>query len=612
MSRLLTVPISKVKPNPDNPRGSIDTTTEPFQRFVATVRSKGVLQPLLVGPEDDNGEFTVIAGSRRYFGAVEAELAEVPVMSIDAEGEELLLAAIENEQRENLTPMAQARQLRRLQDELELTQVQAAEAMGKSERWARNREILLRLPERTSEAFDEKVLPLETLPEIAKVADAAPLVADALAEAATGEGEINKPVRDAIAGGRTHEAIDFVARRAAENPKEDGSSGLGCCLVPLPRGFGGRYEISKDQLVLAGVSEGLMSKIKERLGLGAKLVRQASLYAGYFDRVTLDSADVDAANSYGCLLSVEGRLYITDAEWLGDRFLERLNEQIERAESLAKQRGVSPTKLPSGAVSASEPSPDAEEEARQRRRAEREAETEKRAKVRANNLELGQRSKRALATPALTLEEEKLLALKVVGQVAPELGASGLIYCYHDYQDADGGAVSYTGGGIAGNDLIAQIKGSRRKGEPLGHALRALLLSEFADEECVARSNRSGYLPSQAADSDVPDLLATIAEKRKILPDEVRERIEVERHIRREQAEGLVLDQVQRSRAKKGVSQGALLKLSGSSPELIGSLVEERHLKEHEGEEEFTYTIMAGGKKRLEKLRAAEKERAAA
>jgi ParB/RepB/Spo0J family partition protein len=608
MSRLMTVPISKVKPNPDNPRGSIDTTTETFQRFAATVRSKGLLQPLLVGTEDANGNFTVIAGSRRYFGAMEAELGEVPVMSIDAEGEELLLAAIENEQRENLTPKAQAQQLRRLQDELGLTQVQAAEAMGKSERWARNREILLRLPERTGDAFDEGVLPLETLPAIAKVAEAAPVVADALAEAATAGGENDRAVRDAIAAGRTHLAIDRVARQAAEDPSEDGSSSLGCCLVPLPRGFGGRYDISRDQLVLAGVPEKLMAEVKERSAAGAKLAREASFHIGRFDRVVFDGSDVDAANSFGCLLSIDSRHYITDAEWLGDRFLQRLNEEISRAENVLVNRRRRRTEDPTGAAGGAE---EEDEEARQRRREEREEEAERRARARANNLELGQRAKRALASPALTVAEEKLLALKLVGQVAPELGASGLMYCYHDYQDADGGKVTYSGGRSAGEDLIAQIKASRRKGEALGHALRALLLSEFADEECAARSNRSGYRPSQSADSDVPQLLEAVAEKRKVLPDEVRERIAERKQLEIEGAESVVLAAAKSSRAKRGVKQSALLRLAGVTPEIVGGLAERRHLKEHEGDE-FSYTATASGKKRLERLEALEKERGAA
>jgi hypothetical protein len=59
------------------------------------------------------------------------------------------------------------------------------------------------------------------------------------------------------------------------------------------------------------------------------------------------------------------------------------------------------------------------------------------------------------------------------------------------------------------------------------------------------------------------------------------------------------------------VKQAALLGLFGVTPQLVGSLVEGRHLKEHEGEE-FSYTITANGKRRLEKLKAGEKERQAA
>jgi ParB family chromosome partitioning protein len=600
MSALQYIPIEQLVEG-DNPRGEINEGTESFQELCGSIEEHGVLQSILVAQAQGESTFTIVAGHRRYRAAKKVGKKEMPALVSKAEGAHLTQALIENVQREDLSPIAEARAIRQLREEYGLTQVQAAGALNKSERWARDRERLLGLPERTQEAFDERVLPMEKLSVIEAVAETAPLVADAIAEAATSS-EIKDAIRDDIVGGRTHEAIDKVARRAAEKPNADGTSRLGC-LIPL-NGLGSRYEITRQQLELAGVPESMKEELEARLAVGAKLARKTSMHLGYFDRVVLDGSDVDAANSYGCLLSVEGRKYIADAAWLSDRFLERLNETMERAEKrLSKMKGGgSGTSDTQGELSAED-----EALAREVKREERELEAENRLRIRANNLELGQRASKELKAPSLSIEEEKLLALKVIGSVAPELAASGLVYCYHEYQDADGAKVAYAGGRAAGEDLVAQIKSSRKRGEPLGHALRALLLSQFADEACVAPSNRNGYLPTTHADPDLPDLLETIAEKRKVLPDEVKDEMQARRQARAERVEGQLLTAAKASRAKTGIKLSLLL--SGPVTQAsVDAAITAKHLKEHEGDE-FSYTMTAAGKKRLEKLKAAEKER---
>lgn len=582
MSALQYIPIEKLTEG-RNPRGEINVNSESFKELCGSIEEHGVLQSILVGPANGNGKHTVVAGHRRLAAARKVGVKELPALVTAAEGAELTQALIENVQREDLSPIAEAKAIKQLRGEYGLTQVEAASALNKSERWARDRERLLRLPERTQEAFDERVFPLETISAIENVAEAAPTVADALAEAATNS-EIKDAIRDDLGGGRMHEAINRVASRAAEKPKADGSSPIGC-LVPL-NGYNGRYEVTRQQLDLAGVPEELKAKLAERFAVGATLARRTSLYVGRFDRVVFDGSDVDAANSFGCLLSVEGRKYITDAEWLGDRFLQRLNEQIEGAEKrLADQKQATSSSRGKDELQ----TPEEEEAARERRREEREQEAELRARIWANNLELGQRAQRELKAPTLTLDEEKLLALKVVGSWATDLGASGLKYCYHDYQASDGPKITYARGKEVGEDLVAQIKSAKKKGEPLGHALRALLLSQFADE---------GWLEA-------------IAEKRKVLPDDMREAMGAKRQIRIERAEIVLLSEAKASRAKLGARLDHLLSYDGVTQKLIAEAVETRRLKEHEGDE-FSYTITAAGKKRLEKLNAAEKERQAA
>lgn len=606
MSTLQCIPIDKLTEG-RNPRGEINENSDSFKELCGSIEEHGVLQSILVGPAGSDGTHPVVAGHRRFRAAKKVGKAEMPALVTAAEGAELTQALIENVQREDLSPVAEAKAIKQLREEYGLTQVDAANALNKSERWARDRERLLRLPGRTQEAFDERVLPLETISTIEKVADAAPAVADALAEAAT-TGDAKDSIRDDLLGGRTHEAVDKVARRAAEKPNADGTSALGC--VVALNGYNGRYEVTKQQLDLAGVPKNLEAKLKERLEVGAELGRKTSLHLGYFDRVVFDGSDVDVANSFGCLLSVEGRKYITDAAWLADRFIQRLDEAIARAEKrLAEQK---PSRSSNGDSQGDElQSPEQEEALRERRREEREQEAENRARIRANNLELGQRSQKALATPTLTLEEEKLLALRVIGSRSVELGASGLVYCYHDYQAADGAKITYAAGKVAGDDLVAQIKGAKKKGEPLGHALRALLLSQFADEQCVAMSNRSNYLPTMAADPDAAALLEAIAEKRKVLPDDLQETISAAREVRAERAEIVLLNEVKGSRAKLGVKLSDLLSHNAISQHLVEAAVAGRCLKEHEGDE-FSYTITKTGQKRLDKLKAAEKERQAA
>ncbi len=121
------VPIEDLLPNPNQPRQSVGDLSE----LVASVREKGVLEPILVRPL--GGRFQIIAGERRYRAATEAGLVEVPCVVREADDAEVMeIALVENLQRRDLTPFEEADGLSVLAETYEYTHEKMAEKLGKS------------------------------------------------------------------------------------------------------------------------------------------------------------------------------------------------------------------------------------------------------------------------------------------------------------------------------------------------------------------------------------------------------------------------------------------------------------------------------------------------
>lgn len=137
------VAIASIQPNPFQPREVF--ADDALRELTASIREKGLLQPLLVRPFGSG--FQLIAGERRFRAAQMAGLDSVPVIVRDApDGESLELALIENIQRENLNAIEEARAFRRLLDEFGLTQDDVARRVGKSRSAVANSVRLLQLP----------------------------------------------------------------------------------------------------------------------------------------------------------------------------------------------------------------------------------------------------------------------------------------------------------------------------------------------------------------------------------------------------------------------------------------------------------------------------------
>jgi ParB family chromosome partitioning protein len=142
-----TVPIDRIRANPHQPRRSFDDRD--LQDLAASIRTRGVIQPLILRPhptEDD--VYEIVAGERRWRAAQLAELHELPAVVRDLDDSEVLeLAIIENVQRADLNAVEEAQGYRQLMDRFGHTQERLAEGLGKSRSHIANVLRLLSLPD---------------------------------------------------------------------------------------------------------------------------------------------------------------------------------------------------------------------------------------------------------------------------------------------------------------------------------------------------------------------------------------------------------------------------------------------------------------------------------
>lgn len=154
--KALLVPIERVVAGRGQPRRNFDE--EHIEELAASIREKGILQPLVVVPS--NGSYELIAGERRLRAAARAGLEKVPVVFRDAvsEGEMLELALVENLQREDLGPLERARAYERLLETHGLVQEEIAKKIGKSRVAVANTLRLLGLPQPVLDAMEKGLL----------------------------------------------------------------------------------------------------------------------------------------------------------------------------------------------------------------------------------------------------------------------------------------------------------------------------------------------------------------------------------------------------------------------------------------------------------------------
>ncbi len=141
-----------IMPNANQPRKTFDE--EKIQELANSILEHGVIQPIVLRKKDKGYE--IVAGERRWRAAIKAGLSEVPCLIRELDDEQnMLLAIIENMQREDLNPIEEAEGLNQMIVTYGMTQEQVSKSVGKSRPYITNSIRLLKLPEYVRDLISE-------------------------------------------------------------------------------------------------------------------------------------------------------------------------------------------------------------------------------------------------------------------------------------------------------------------------------------------------------------------------------------------------------------------------------------------------------------------------
>jgi ParB family transcriptional regulator, chromosome partitioning protein len=153
--RPLDVDLEAISPNPWQPRSTMDE--HQLHELAQSIRTHGVMQPLVVTQADEAGKYTLIAGERRWRASRLAGKDTVPVVIKDVTPQSMLeLAIVENVVRADLSPLEEAHAYKQLIEDFGLTQADVAERVGRSRVSITNTLRLLNTPERVQRELAEE------------------------------------------------------------------------------------------------------------------------------------------------------------------------------------------------------------------------------------------------------------------------------------------------------------------------------------------------------------------------------------------------------------------------------------------------------------------------
>ena len=128
---LLDLPLDLIRRNRFQPRRLMDP--EALEELAKSIRTRGVVQPVVVRPGGDGQHYELVAGERRWRAAQMAELRTIPAVVKELSDEAALgVALVENIQRQDLNPIEEAVAIQRLIDDFDLTHQEAGDAVGRS------------------------------------------------------------------------------------------------------------------------------------------------------------------------------------------------------------------------------------------------------------------------------------------------------------------------------------------------------------------------------------------------------------------------------------------------------------------------------------------------
>ncbi|HEY6091437.1 MAG TPA: ParB/RepB/Spo0J family partition protein [Gemmatimonadales bacterium] len=213
---LVELPIQDIKPNPFQPRRTVDPAA--LDELVSSIRQAGLLQPVVVRRAAANGGYELIAGERRLRACQQLGWERIPAVQRDADDRTLLtLALIENLQRDDLSPVDEARGYERLIAEFKLAQQDVADAVGRDRSTVANALRLLKLPEAVLEMLHEGHLSVGHARALLALED--PRIVANLAREAVAQGLSVREVEDRVRGGRAPERRPRMKRGLGVAPE---------------------------------------------------------------------------------------------------------------------------------------------------------------------------------------------------------------------------------------------------------------------------------------------------------------------------------------------------------------------------------------------------------
>lgn len=191
--------IHEIRPNPFQPRRTVDPAA--LEELKASIRQAGLLQPIVVRPLADGAGYELIAGERRLRACESLGWQRIPAVrrAVD-DRTALTLALIENLQRDDLSPVDEARGYERLIAEFELAQQDVADAVGRDRSTVTNALRLLKLPTAVLEMLHDGALSVGHARALLALED--PRLVTTLAREAAGQGLSVREVEDRVRGGR--------------------------------------------------------------------------------------------------------------------------------------------------------------------------------------------------------------------------------------------------------------------------------------------------------------------------------------------------------------------------------------------------------------------------
>ena len=190
------IPVTNLVPNSTQPRKQFDI--DRLRALEDSIRDHGVLQPIIVRPK--NGQYEIVAGERRWRASRDAGLETVPciVRELD-DRENMLMALIENMQREDLNPVEEAEAFQEMTDAYGLTHEEISKTVGRSRPYITNSLRLLKLPEQIRDYVSGKLLSGGHARALAGVSDEEQMIryAEKCVEKNMSVRELEKMIRDA-------------------------------------------------------------------------------------------------------------------------------------------------------------------------------------------------------------------------------------------------------------------------------------------------------------------------------------------------------------------------------------------------------------------------------